>query len=644
MLETLVIALLSAVFGGVVVYGVRRKSPAAAATEPLPASGLMSVKPESAQFSAIINHSLNPIWVHDAQLNIVYCNPAFAELAEESTDQVLAVGQLELYAGHRELASKAWQTGKEQIEHRYIVAGGDRRYFMIRELPLKSSGVILGYASNLHELDEAKKDIERHTAALRDLLESSTSATAIYGPDTKLKFYNFAFVSLWKLDDDWLDSEPTYGEVLEALREKRKLPEQANFQAFKQTQTKLFTTLIEPQEEFFYLPDGKILRAIAIPHALGGILFAYEDVTDRLALERSYNTLIAVQRETLDNLHEGIVVFGENGRMKLYNPKFAKLWGLTGDITGGEPHIREVMTECRRYFEPGGWETKQEEFIVRIQQRRPFTVRFERRDGTVIDCTGVPLPDGASLLTFTDVTDSTLVERSLREKNEALETADRMKTEFLANVSYELRSPLTSISGFAEMLKRRYVGELNETQEEYIGHIIKSSEHLAHMIGDIIDLASVEAGYMKLDRKRFNIREALDAALSLLSERVRIQDITLVREIDPEISEISADEARIKQVFFNLIGSAVRISKQKGRIVIRLRGAEDKALILEVEDSGKGKFAGNPLSEGNAPQANLELGLSVASRFIELHGGTMRVENRDGEGTRVVCVIPGALG
>jgi len=163
---------------------------------------------------------------------------------------------------------------------------------------------------------------------------------------------------------------------------KRKLPEQAELQAFKQQQQKLFTTLIEPEEEFFYLPDGKTLRVIAIPHALGGILFAYEDVTDRLALERSYNTLIAVQRETLDNLHEGIVVFAENGRLTLCNPMFHKLWQLTA---GNSPPANRisvaVLERCKQLFDHDDWKNSWKNLVARFQQRQFFALRFERSDG-----------------------------------------------------------------------------------------------------------------------------------------------------------------------------------------------------------------------------------------------------------------------
>ena len=603
------------------------------------------LKAEARRSANIINSSLNPIWHRDTSLKIIFYNLAFTELAEQTNDDVLALGDIELYRGHRALAEKALTTGIEQIEQRHIVVEGQRRLYMIREVPIKGEGVI-GYAKDISDLEQSREEIERHVSALRDLLESSTSAMTIYGRDMKLKFYNFAFVNLWKMDESWLDTEPTYGDILEVMRDKRKLPEQANFKAFKQAQIKLFTTLIEPQEEFFYLPDGKTLRVIAIPHALGGILFAYEDVTDRLALERSYNTLIAVQRETLDNLHEGIAVFAETGRLTLCNPVFRKLWKLDEDFTGTEPHIRDVFGTCEGLFTTEDWPGYLDHLMARFQQRRLLTIRFERADGSVIDCSTVPLPDGATLLSFTDVTDSTLVERSLRDRAEALETADRMKTEFLANMSYELRSPLTSISGFSEMLQREYAGALNASQKGYVDGIYQSAQHLGALIGDIIDLATIEAGYLKLDVAPFNIRTAIDAVVALLSERIKTDNLTIDIAVAPACETLNADETRVKQILINLLSNAVRVTKARGRIAVIVARDETGATRLTVRDDGPGmdderraKLFDPFFRGGTGKGTESVLSLSLVKRFMELHGGEVVVDSEVGAGTGIACVF-----
>ena len=208
-----------------------------------------------------------------------------------------------------------------------------------------------------------------------------------------------------------------------------------------------------------------------------------------------------MQRETLNNLYEGVAVYGVDGRLKLYNPAFARIWKLPKPLLEAEPHAREVTAQTRSFFDVSDehWPEFIEQSVTQITEPGSHDGRQERADSSVVDWAQVPLPDGASLFTFLDVTDSIRVERALRERNEALETTDRLKSEFLANISYELRTPLNAIVGFAEILENKFFGELNERQLEYSRAIVESSQRLLALINDILDLATIEAGYLRLD-------------------------------------------------------------------------------------------------------------------------------------------------
>ncbi len=171
----------------------------------------------------------------------------------------------------------------------------------------------------------------------------------------------------------------------------------------------------------WHLPDGRTLRVVTTPNPEGGVTYLFDDVTERLDLERRYDALIRVQGETLDNLTEAVAVFGSDGRLRLYNPAFARMWRLSPDMLAERPHIEAVIdwTQPLHGDDPI-WQR------LRATSRRSTTAsrsigRLERRDGSVVDCATVPLPDGATLVTFQDVTDTVNVERALRERNEALE-------------------------------------------------------------------------------------------------------------------------------------------------------------------------------------------------------------------------------
>ncbi len=605
-------------------------------------------------YSTLLNMSPYPIWQRGLDSNIRFYNLAYGEAVEDLLDSAEDGVVPELDKHVRAMSQQAGASARSVTDRRHIVVGGERRLYEITEFSIPEEKMYAGYAVDYTEIDKLKEDISRHISAQDDFLESSASAMAIYGADMRLKTFNNAFVALWKFDEVWLDSQPTYNEILEVLHEKRRLPEQANFQLFKQQQLKLFTGLLEPREEFFYLPDGKALRVIAIPHALGGILFAYEDVTDRLALERSYNTLIAVQRETLDNLHEGVAVFGEDGRLKLSNPGYLLMWNLEHEFAGSEPHIRDIIEKCRELFTPEDWESFKNQHIEQLQTRDFTSRHIERSDGKVIDWRKVPLPDGATLITYLDITDSTLVERSLRERNDALSEADRLKTEFLANVSYELRSPLTSISGFSEMLKQEYFGTLSEKQREYVDGIHQSSQHLMHLINDILDLAGIEAGYMRLDVSRFDIYAMMKSVLSLIKERSKENSITIKFECLSKIGKMIGDEMRIKQIMFNLLSNALKYSDEGATVTFGAKEVDGGEIMLWVEDGGQGI----PLEEQEAifskfykgrnqeavkgkqgSRSGTGLGLPIVKSFIELHGGRVVLSSEPQKGARFECYL-----
>ncbi|MGB1539437.1 MAG: PAS-domain containing protein, partial [Rickettsiales bacterium] len=597
-----------------------------------------SAQRELRQFSSLLNLAPFPIWRRTADMAIQYCNLSYHALLEEVPERVQEEHPFELSAQAGQLGQRALDEKHTVSERRHMVVEGSRRLYEVFEIPDMDLGGTVGFAIDVTKQEEVEEELRRQDGAHADLLEASNMATAIFGADKKLKFYNSAFMALWKLDEAWLEGEPSYSELLELLREKRRMSEVANFPAFKQQRLKLFTDLMEPHEEIAQLPDGKVLRVLIIPHALGGLIFSYEDVTDKMALESSYNTLIAVQRETLDNLHEGVAVFGEDGRLRLSNPVYQKLWGMQQNFLDTEPHIGEVLEATRAYYSYQDWDEFKERMMAQLHVRKMNYQRIERTDGSVIDWSTVPLPDGATLITYFDVTDSTLVERSLIEKNEALRDADHLKTEFLLSVSYELRSPLTSITGFARMLKDNYFGKLNDKQAEYVEAIYDSASQLGQLINNILDLASLEAGYMRLEITDFNVKETLEDVFKRVEARTENHDQKFTLKCPKNIGQLQADESRIKQVLMNLLNNAVNFTPAKGKITLGATADEGDNIVLWVEDTGAGipkeeqtsvfeRFRGGAVRTKNSGAG---LGLATVKNFIELHGGRVELESEVG--------------
>lgn len=594
-----------------------------------------------------------PLWLRDQTLRLVWCNAAYARWLDCPRADILAA-QRELYppqtdsGGSQELATRARATGSAQ-ERWHLVVEGQRRLVACVEsvIPEPSGFGMVGMAHDVTAIEDIERELQRHIAAHHEVLENLGTPIAIYGADQRLEFYNRAYVRLWDCDENFLISKPSFNEILEDLRTRRRAPEQVDFQRYKRERTSLFTSLLEPREDMLHLPDGTTLRVVAVPHPFGGLMFLHEDVTDKLALESSYNTLIAVQRETLDNLAEGIAVFGPDGKLKLFNPAFARIWHLHPDDLLTEPHINELVEQVKSLARPDHWAEFRRDMIAYALERLPREGRMERADNAVIEFHTVPLPDGAVLNSYVDVTDSIKVEQALRESNAALATADRLKSEFVANVSYQLRTPLNTIMGFAEILANQYFGTLNERQLEYARTMMESSKRLKLLIDDVIDLATVDAGRMVLNRREVAIAPLLQAVIGMMGEWARQQALELVIDTEQGIGSFEVDEKRIKQVLFNLVSNAIQYTPPGGRITLQAR-RDKNAIHLNVIDNGIGipqqdqdriwnKFERTNIQ---SRQSGVGLGLALVRSFIELHGGTIKIVSVVNKGTQISCMLP----
>ena len=607
---------------------------------PVNSSGL-----QDRHLTALLDTMPFPVWLRDSKLSLAFVNYAARNVVRADP----------------EMAERARQNGAAVSQPIHLKAdGGDaERWMEITEMPLGSlgggeggaTGGTIGYAIDRTETEQMRDEFTRVGDSRNAVLENLKTAVAIFNADTRLEFFNSAYSDLWQLDKDWLGTGPEYGEILERLREQRSLPEFTDFPDFKIRQIEQFKTLGRAQEDQMHLPDGRTVRSTVNRGAMGGLVFVFENVSDRLEMERSVKSLDAVQREAFDNLHEGIAVFGSDGRLKLSNPVFASLWELDDGALDEGFHLNNFVDHMRGAITvEGGWDdlswgVHKDKVVSRLMGREGTTGKLELANATVVDYANVPLPDGAMLLSYLDVTDTARVEHALRQRAEAYADADRLKTEFIAKVSYEARMPLTTIVGFAEMLNQEYFGKLNRRQVEYAKGILETADGLLTMLGDIFDLASIEAGRLELDRDTVDVHGLLVSALNLIRDRARERDMKLEFDCPPDIGWILADERRLKQVIFNLLSNAVTFTPERGTVRLESRREGDD-LILIVADTGLGiprydrERVFQPFEKGDKTGAGAGLGLSLVRNFIQLHGGNVDVKSPPGRGTTITCRLP----
>lgn len=603
------------------------------------------LKTESDSLRGLIDALDMPAWLRDGDGRLVWVNHAYSA-AVETPDTAAAIAD-----GHEFLGTAA----RTQIAHGHLssavfaqnlstVIGGDRRVFAVTDFADNDGSA--GLACDISEIDNARAQYERTMRSHADTLDKLSTAIAIFDAEQKLLFFNQAFEKLWELDHGFLDSRPDHALLLDRLRAEGRLAEQPEWRGWKQALLEAYRS-VEPQEHLWHLPDARTLRVVANPQPDGGVTWVFENLTEKINLESRYNTVLRVQGVTLDNLAEGVAVFGSDGRVRLSNPAFAALWSLPDELTRPETHISAIKAACETRASSSPWSLMVAAATGFDEERRDREGQVELNDGAILRYALVHLPNGQVMTTFIDVTDSVNAERMLKDKNEALERADQLKNDFIQHVSYELRSPLTNIIGFAELLAQGINGPLTQGQRDYVDHIATSSSQLETIVDDILDLATVDAGVMELEITEVPVERTVRSAAELVSERLREHGIRLVVDLSAAPISFHADENRVRQILFNVLSNAANHAPDHSTVRLSCR-AEDGGLAFSVHDDGPGipsdvldgifrRFEPHP---NGGRRRGAGLGLSIVKSFVELHGGRVVIETGQGEGTTVICRFP----
>ncbi len=587
-----------------------------------------------------------PVWFRNEEGALTWVNEAYIKAVGAEGFEDCIKRQIELLESRQRVLVDTRIKARGIYRHRHhVVTAGERRTYDVVAEP--APGGSIGMAIDVAALESVQGELDRQSEANDRMLDRVTTAIAICGPGQRLTFFNNAFYKLWNLDPEWLQSQPLDGEVLDKLRELRHLPEQADYRAWKAKRLTHYGST-EAHEDWWHLPDGRTIHVIAEPRPDGGVAYLYDNVTEKFALESRYNALISAQSETLDNLQEGVAVFATDGRLRLFNKSFARIWKLDRRALSQSPHIEDIIGHCRVLFDDShSWAKIRRAVTTISDRRRNINDQMERSDGSIIAYAGVPLPDGATLFTYLDITDTKHVEKALIERNEALKVADRLKNQFISHVSYELRTPLTNIIGFSELLENPGIGELNRKQHDYLNDIQSSSRTLLAIINDILDLATIDAGTFDLDLGNVDAQQIMASTHRGLKGNFLEKNIDFQMTVDIAQSNFVADEGRVVQILNNLLKNAIGFSNSGGRIEFGCRQEQDM-MIFTVKDEGIGiaekdheKIFGRFESRTKGAQhRGPGLGLSIVKSIVELHHGDIKLLSEEGQGSEFVVRFP----
>ena len=587
-----------------------------------------------------------PVWLRDPKGALSWVNTAYVSaVSAKGRDEALQK-QIELFETRQRADLLRLSQGKKsgRIKLHTILNGGLQIYEAIAA-PLERGSA--GAAFDVAPLAIAKDELERQMAAHSRTLDKVSTGVAVFGADRKLVYGNDAFAHIWVLEKGWLDQYPTASEFLDLLRQRRLLPEQPNYRRWRDDRV-LAWDHKRTLDELWHRPDGRTVHVVTDCRDDGGVTFLFDDVTEKLALERQYHSLIEGQRETLDHLSEGIAVFGTDGRLQLFNPAFQTVWKLGDATLQDAPHLEDIIAASESLAPNHEFWQKLRDAITGLPEARDtFTGMLERQDETYLTYAVTPLPDGGTLLTFTDVTDRKRFEEVILERNEALEASDRLKTTFLSHVSYELRTPLTTIIGFADLLAEPVTGSLNNKQREYLNDIKSSSQVLLNIINDILDLAVIDAGALDLKLAPVEVKEIVEAAELGVRERLSRAKVHLDVHIAKGAGTVMADANRLTQVLYNLLSNAIGFSPEDGAITLTCR-REKNGVAISVQDTGLGipeeeqatVFERFETRSKGSRHRGAGLGLSLVKSIVELHKGRIDLRSTPGAGTTVTIFLP----
>jgi signal transduction histidine kinase len=594
-----------------------------------------------------------PMWHRGPDLRLSLVNSAYTRaVAGESAHDVIERG-LELIEGQGPgspiaTAAAARDEGEMSIRTVPATIDGERRMLRVVDVPLGSTG-IAGYAIDIEEIEQARQDLVRFAGAQRDMLDRLSAGVAQFDASRHLTFSNAAFQRLFAMLPEWIADRPEFDRVLERMREADRLPESRDFPGWKAERRRWFLSG-EAQEEAWQLPSGTHLRVVAQPLPDGGILMIFEDRTEQVRLRSEADTLLRVRTATFNNMNEAVGVFAADGRLHLWNNRFADVWELSEEELARHPRVDALVAMVApRLANPARAGLIRE--LVRLatteRQRRAGRIAFA--DGRHFQFAAVPLPDGNALFTLLDVTDSRRAEQALRDRAAALEEGDRVKSAFVATMSYELRTPLTSIGGFAEMLQAGFAGPLTERGAEYVNSILTASARLGQLIDEVLDLTRSAAGNLDLEHVPIELETLCKGVAGDLSTQARERRLEMIVQIEPSAGIVIGDVRRLRQAIENVLRNAVDYTPEGGRIFFHASGDVEQATVV-VSDNGNGippeehDKLFDPFhrasDRGDRKDGSIGLGLPLTRHYVEAHGGEVSLQSELAQGTTIAIRLP----
>ncbi len=610
----------------------------------------------------LIDAAPMPMWFRDAEMRLRLVNNAYVGAVGADDLDTVIEEQVELLEpeGTRsppEIAREVMeqQEARERIDA--VTINGARRSLKVTELPLGREGVA-GYAIDIEEQQRVTRAFRAFRKAQRAMLDQLSIGVAQFDIEERLVFANRPFRRQFGLRDGAIEDRITFERFLAEAREHGSTPEVRDFPEWRRERRAWFD-VTETKEENWPLTGGTHMRIVAQTMPDSGLVLIAEDQTEQLELSATRDTLLRTRAATLDSLFEALAIFAPDGSMQLWNRSFAGTWGLSAELLDTHPSAEKLVAAIgKNVADPA--EAERIGAVVRAAtlDRKEKGGQVVLADGRTLRFAGVPLPDGNGLLTVLDITASQKAEQALRERAVALEEADAVKARFLANMSYEFRTPLTTIGGFAELLSSGSAGKLGEQAREYVEAILASTERLTEQVENVLDLSQSEAGLLPIEKEPIDLLAFLSKQVRGREQAILSSDLTLDLK-GRRGRVVEADPRQLSRAVGNLLDNAIEHTPKGGRIKIDLpkpRAGDEWGATIVITDTGPGmnkkalaRALGQiePRSASRKPNGADErggvasgLGIRLSRELIEAHGGTLELANGRVGGTIATICLP----
>jgi signal transduction histidine kinase len=515
--------------------------------------------------------------------------------------------------------------------------------------PLPDGGFMIA-ASDITALARAEDEARARAAMLDAILDNLPHGVAVYDRARSVTMFNRAYAEIMQGAPIMIGDT-----VADVIRRRAAAGEYGQGEVDAVIARELARDISVPQRRRRVRPNGTAIDVRTAPLPDGGHVSVVTDITPVVEAEAEAMRRAAMLDTMLEHIRHGICMFDRDRRVVSANRMASQLLLHPPDfIVPGrtQEELVGALLERGELGEGEAAEQRAREFLTRDRSIASIH-RRTRSDGRVLEVRSDPTPDGGFVVTYTDVTDQTEAEESLRAAKEQAEAASRAKSQFLATMSHELRTPLNAIIGFSDALSQDPARLGVAKIADYASSINEAGRHLLALINDILDVARIEAGRIDLAEDRVDIARLAESCRRLMEPTARTTGATLSLALPPDLPPVRGDERRLRQVLLNLVSNAVKFSGAAGSVRISARLAEDGGLVITVSDNGIG-IARAELERVFQPFTQLDsslsrrfqgsgLGLYLSRALITAHGGTLHLESPGpGQGTTAIMTLPAA--